>query len=117
MREYMKMYRKKNKEKTKELQKNWVEKNKEHVRNYQKDWVRNWVEKEHNGTFKVYMLPNADYYVGYTKAIKPRMARHKQTGKDCSDYIVLHICDTKEEALEYEAIYHSIGLPGGKKNK
>ena len=92
---YNEKYRKNNKEKIKKL-------------------VQLWRKKEHNNTWKVYILPNSDYYVGQTKAIKPRIYRHRQDGRDCSDYMILHICDTKKEALEYEAIYHKLGLPGKK---
>lgn len=78
--------------------------------------VKKWREKQHNGTFKVYTLPNASLYVGYTKAIKPRMYRHKQQGNDYSDYIILHECNTKKEAKYVEACYHKLGFPGnGKK--
>lgn len=124
MREYMKMYRKNNKEKITKIVQNWRDKNQKHLKEYRDEnkekitkLVQNWREKEHSGTFKVYILPNAKFYVGYTKALKPRMYRHKQQGRDCSDYIVLHVCDTKEDALAYEKIYHDLGLPGGKKKK
>jgi len=122
MREYMRMYRKNNLEKVKKLQKNWIDKNKEHIKEYRetnKEQIRekqlSWRENHHNGIWKVYILPNADYYVGYTKAIKPRMYRHKQLGRDYSDYMILHECSTKEEAIEYEKIYHQLGFPGKKK--
>ena len=77
--------------------------------------VKKWREHQHNGTWKVYTLPNANYYVGYTKAIKPRMYRHKQFNRDYSDYIILHECNTKEEAKWFEAVYHKLGFPGNKK--
>ena len=78
--------------------------------------VKKWREEQHNGTFKVYTLPNANLYVGFTKAIKPRMYRHKQDGNDYSDYIILHECNTEKEAKYVEACYHKLGFPGnGKK--
>lgn len=82
-----------------------------------KPYVKKWREKEHGGTWKVYILPNADYYVGQTKAIKPRMYAHKQYGRDCTDYIILHVCDTAEDARAYEKIYHDLGFPGNKRKK
>ena len=119
MRTYMKEYRKKYKEQNPEKVKEWTGKNNKKWRESNpelfKQSVTNWREKEHDGTWKVYILPNANYYVGYTKAIKPRMYRHKQQGRDYSDYIILHTLNDKNEALEYEAIYHKLGFPGGKK--
>jgi hypothetical protein len=115
MKEYRKKYKEKNTEKVKEwsnkANKKWRENNKEKL----KEIVTNWRENHHNNIWKVYILPNADYYVGYTKAIKPRMYRHKQDGRDYSDYMILHECSTKQEAMEYEKIYHKLGFPGGKK--
>jgi hypothetical protein len=80
-------------------------------------YVKKWREQQHGGTWKVYMLPNFDYYVGQTKAIKPRMYSHKQLGRDCTDYIILHVCDTLEDAIAYEKIYHQLGFPGSKRKK
>ena len=112
MREYNKKYKKENPEKVaawrKASNKNYRESNKEKV----KELVKEWRENEHNNTYKVYMLPNAECYVGYTKAIKPRMYRHKQKGRDYSDYIILHTVKSKEVALALEKMYHNAGFPG-----
>jgi hypothetical protein len=75
-------------------------------------WVKSWREKQHNGTWKVYILPNAKNYVGYTKAVLPRMYRHKQIGNDTSDYRVLMECNTESDAKELESLLHNMGYPG-----
>lgn len=77
--------------------------------------VKRWREQQHNGTWKVYMLPNSKNYVGYTKAILPRMYRHKQQGNNTSDYRVLMECNTENDAKELEALLHDIGFRGRKK--
>ena len=69
--------------------------------------------QEKNKYYFVYMLPNANYYVGQTCQIKTRMSGHRcYQQRDTSDYIILHKCKTRKEALEYEKIYHKLGFPG-----
>ena len=60
-----------------------------------------------DGFYYVYCLPEKDYYVGQTSIPKRRMWQHK-----VKDYIELHKCKTRKEALEYEKIYHQLGFPG-----
>ena len=64
------------------------------------------------GDYRVYILPNSNYYVGYTSAETARMYKHKHDGNDTTDYMILHKCDTEKEALWFEAVYHDLGFDG-----
>ena len=70
-----------------------------------------WHSKKDNH-YSVYALPNANYYIGYTKSIRNRFIAHRNMKIDTSDYIILHKCKTEQKALWYEAVYHEIGFPG-----
>ena len=85
------------------------EKDKEYNRWYRKNI---WYPKQKDGIYRVYALPNANYYVGQCEVISVRMNRHRNTGKDTTDFIILHKCKTRKEAKWYEAVYHEIGFPG-----
>ena len=66
-----------------------------------------------DGKWRVYMLPNAYNYVGYTGiALHERMNRHRYVGNDTTDYRVLMECDTEEDAVELESLLHDMGYPG-----
>ena len=92
--EHAKKYREKNRDK--------VNKKRKELHYRQKD-----------GKWRVYTLPNANYYVGYTGIkIERRMDRHRYVGNNTDDYMILHVCDSEEEALWYESVYHEIGFPG-----
>jgi predicted GIY-YIG superfamily endonuclease len=66
-----------------------------------------------DGYYYVYALPNAEYYIGKTKDLNHRLSNHKyMEHRDVTDVIKLHKCDTDEEALWYEAVYHKLGFPG-----
>ena len=68
-----------------------------------------------DGFFYVYILPNKNYYVGQTCNLYVRMEDHRiKEGNDTTDYIILHKCTTRKEALWIEAVYHEIGFPGEK---
>ena len=93
-----------------ENKKGWYYKNTNKANTYNKNYR---VNKLKDGYWYVYMLINANYYVGYTSCVYNRMSVHQSLhNRDTSDYIILHKCSSKEEALEYEAIYHSIGFTG-----
>lgn len=90
--------------------KEWRSKNKQKIRDYKLYYHHN-VEKD--GIFRVYTLPNANYYVGQTACIKKRMREHiTMSNNDTTDYIILHECKTRKEALWYESVYHNLGFPG-----
>jgi len=107
VKERTKQYRLANKDKSKQ----WYLDNKEfHLKNC-KDYYDNVVK---TGDYRVYVLPNANYYVGQTSAETHRMRQHRYDGNDTTDYEILHICDTEKEAKWYEKVYHKIGFPGEK---
>lgn len=85
----------------------WREKNKDSWNEYQ----RNHIKKDKDGKWRVYLLPN-EMYVGQTTGVYGRMCGHRKHGKDTTDYIILHICDSENEALDIEKIYHNIGFKG-----
>jgi predicted GIY-YIG superfamily endonuclease len=65
-----------------------------------------------DGYYTVYLLPR-EWYVGMTGNIKERLITHKNSlGKNTSHWTELAEVYTKEEALEIEAHYHSIGYKG-----
>ena len=104
-----KQYREKNKEYFSEYGKSYREENKEKSKEYSKAYYHNVIK---TGDYRVYTLPNANYYVGYTSLENHRMGQHRRAGNDTTDYMILHICDTEEEALWFESAYHKIGFPG-----
>ena len=69
--------------------------------------------KSKDGKWRVYILPNADDYVGYTGiALSARMSRHRYVGNDTTDYRVLMELDIEEDAKELESLLHDMGYPG-----
>ena len=64
----------------------------------------------------VYLLPNhTEYgYVGVTSNPYNRMSNHKHNGRDTTDWMILSIKKTKEEALELERLLHT-GFGGSNK--
>jgi len=90
----------------------WYKKNKQKVNKYSNNYRAN---KLKDGKYRVYTLPNADYYVGQSCCIYNRMSQHRsKLQRDTSDYIILHTCDTEKEARWYEDVYHELGFPGQK---
>tara|TARA_R110000796_G_scaffold42107_1_gene104311 strand:- start:1257 stop:1643 length:387 start_codon:yes stop_codon:yes gene_type:complete len=66
-----------------------------------------------DGKWRVYILPNADDYVGYTGIpLNERMNRHRYVGNDPTNYRVLMELDTEEDAKELESLLHDMGYPG-----
>ena len=64
----------------------------------------------------VYALPNFnstdEVYCGQTNQPIHRMNGHKCKGNDTSEWFILDICSTREEALVIEAQYHDQGYKG-----
>tara|TARA_R110000823_G_scaffold311076_1_gene436337 strand:- start:452 stop:895 length:444 start_codon:yes stop_codon:yes gene_type:complete len=63
----------------------------------------------------VYLLINEDY-VGVTENIKHRLSSHKHRSNRDTSYRILAELDNREDALELEALLHSIGYNGKHKN-
>ena len=95
--------------KNKEKRKQWKLDNRDKIRNHE---LKRYENITKTGDYRVYVLPNANYYVGQTSVEKSRMSVHKCNGKNTTDYEILHVCDTKEEALWFEAVYHDLGFDG-----
>ena len=88
-------------------------KNKDKTTKYNRVYRREvWYPKQKDGIYRVYTLPNANYYVGQCEVISVRMDKHRSKGNNTTDYMILHKCNTREEAKWYEAVYHKIGFPG-----
>jgi predicted GIY-YIG superfamily endonuclease len=65
-----------------------------------------------DGYYTVYLIP-LEWYVGYTGEVKRRLSEHKNEFKrDISNWVVLAEVETKQEAIEIEYHYHSIGYKG-----
>ena len=60
----------------------------------------------------VYELVNASNYVGHTNNLYHTLARHKNKGRDISDYIIHYFSPDKKKAKEYENVMHDLGHPG-----
>lgn len=62
----------------------------------------------------VYALPE-EGYVGVTKNIKNRMAKHrKDYGRNTDGMYVLRVCDSKDEAILWEHRYQAKGWGGAR---
>lgn len=109
IKEDRKQYHLDNKEYFKKRNKEYRLANKESGKEYRKSYYNNVIK---TGDYRVYTLPNANYYVGYTSIENHRMLLHKYNGKDTTDYEILHFCDTEKEAKWYEKFYHDLGFPG-----
>ena len=105
-------HNKRHPEKLKALRKNWMDNNRDKIaaRN------RRYKEKNTLPYFIVYGIMGyneAGYnYCGQTNQPKIRMTEHKTFGKDISEWMILDICQTREEALAIEAQYHDQGYYG-----
>ena len=88
--------------------------NKKRKENLQKsrDYQNSWRHNKKDGKWSVYMLINADEYVGYTNNEWRRMCEHRAMGNDTTDYRVLMKCDTEEDAVELESLLHDMGYRG-----
>ena len=65
----------------------------------------------------VYCLPNhiEGPYAGMTNQPYMRMTDHKRLGRDTSEWFILDVCLTKEEAKKSEDAYHDQGYRGARK--
>jgi len=77
-----------------------------------KKYLEKYKQSKMDGKWSVYMLINADEYVGYTNNEWRRMCEHRAMGNDTTDYRVLMKCDTEEDAVELESLLHDMGYPG-----
>ena len=64
----------------------------------------------------VYCIPSTDIpYCGVTNQPYFRMQHHRNTyNRDTSEWFILQVCNTREEALKIESEYHKIGYSGAK---
>ena len=108
---YKRQYYLDNKEFYKKHNKEYREANGETHKEYNKNYYYNVLK---TGDYRVYLLPNSNYYVGYTSIEIQRMHRHRYNGRDTTDYEILHICDTEKEAKWFEKFYHNLGFHGKK---
>jgi hypothetical protein len=99
----------------------WQKKNSAKWASYMTEWSKNndyKVQKnfkhKHDHKPVVYLIPEY-MYVGLTENLYKRMAYHKYSGKDTSNFIVLKEFDTRREAEEYEYSLHLLGYKGNKK--
>jgi len=97
------------KEKNPGYKKEWDKKNP----NYAKEWF-----SQHDlGYWVVYLIHNFDglgnIYCGQTQNIYSRMVKHKSKGVLNSDkYELIKQCETREDALAFEAYMHEQGYHG-----
>ena len=110
---YLREWRKINSDKVKGYQKKYYEQDKESRHLHRKQWL----ESKKDGKWTVYMLPNANDYVGYTSSWYERALNHKSAGNDTTNYRFLMKCDTEEDAKELEALLHDMGYPGKHRHK
>ena len=66
---------------------------------------------------RVYLLPNYTIfsplgYVGITDNVYARMCWHKGRGRDITNYTILEITKSRDEALRLEKKYHDMGYDG-----
>ena len=109
--EYMKTYYKENKKHFQARSKETYNKNKDYWKKVNKEWL----DKYFTGKFHVYKIDSADEYVGLTTNIYRRMSRHKNDGRDTSNYRILASFPTYKEARELEEFLHELGYPGTQK--
>ena len=69
-------------------------------------------ELYNNDYWEVYLIYDTKY-VGYSKQLGRRKKYHDKVNEfDVSNVETLHICNSKQEAISYEKIYHSVGFLG-----
>jgi hypothetical protein len=68
-----------------------------------------YLSEKHKPT--VYLLVN-DNYVGTTENLNKRLSHHKANGRDTSIVRTIKVLDDRQEALELEALMHTIGYKG-----
>ena len=92
----------------KDYAKAYYKKNKEKMKASSKDFR----ESKKDGLYTVYYLVNENY-VGQTNNLYQRLSVHKNdNSRDVSIVKIIGKYKTREEAIEVEASYHSIGFNG-----
>lgn len=129
--QYLKDYYQKNKARLNKKSREYALENRDKIREYQKEYMRKRraklrkenpnvlreqnkkrYEKELDGYYSVYLLEDYNY-VGYTNSLYFRFANHKsQYGRDCTNHRILYTTDSKDDALELEALLHDLGYEG-----
>ncbi len=106
-----KAYREDNKDKVREYDIKYKKANKQYHKEYKRAYHES---KRLKDIHIVYCLPNTDIpYAGVTKRPDLRMQQHRSlTKRDTSDWFVLKVCKTREEAFEVEREYHEKGYDG-----
>ena len=75
-----------------------------------------WNNSQKDGFHSVYLLPKHNY-VGITENLYIRMGKHKNGGRDTTDYRVLYKTKDRELGLELEELLHDMGYEGKHANK
>jgi hypothetical protein len=73
------------------------------------DYQKKFYYNNKDGFYYVYLIDN---YVGQTEVPYYRRNQHKYLGKDVSTFRILAKLDTRDEALELEALLHDLGYEG-----
>ena len=115
-REYNKNYKEANKEKIAVQQKVYKEANKEKIDAYHKDYSKKWIDSKKDGLYTVYLLPEENY-VGQTNNLYQRLVKHRcRDERNTSGMQVIGKYNTREQAMNVEADYHSKGYLGANRN-
>lgn len=114
---YGKDYREANKDSLTDKRKTYTESNKDKISQYCKTYNKTYVKSQKlKGLYIVYCLPNETIaYAGITNRPNIRMIEHRCNGRNTSDWFILQVCKTREEALKIESEYHKIGYSGAKR--
>ena len=104
--EYDKAYSLENKKKRNEVSRLWYLKNKDKKKAYR--------DAKKSRMYSVYYIQKENY-IGVTNRYEYRIKEHSRDGRDTSNCIEIKKYDTKREALDTEAYYHSIGYEGRNK--
>lgn len=76
------------------------------------EYSRRYMSLKKDGHYSVYLLPDSNY-VGITSNLYNRMSVHKSYFNRRVDNVeVLHVVNTRDEALHKEAWYHRLGFEG-----
>ena len=110
----MKEYKETRVSKTKEYNKKWNLENKEHAKSYNKVYQKKWQILKKDDHYSVYLLPDSNY-VGMTNNMYNRMNNHKcHHNRRVDNVEILHVVDTRQDALHKEVWYHRLGFEGAK---
>ena len=121
MKKYIRKYTEEQREAARERTRIYRENNKDKIQAYReanKDEIAKYLKNKYdsgklNNLYIVYCLPNTEnIYCGYTQNPKERMKRHRTAGRNTSEWFVLQVCETRDEALRVEAEYHKLGYGG-----